>query len=48
MYVCIYLECKWGRGAEREGEIENPKSGLCAVSMEPDSGLELTDHEIMT
>ena len=37
------------RGAEREGDIESEAgSGLRTVSTEPDVGLELTDHEIMT
>ena len=34
---------------EREGDTEfETGSGLCAVSPEPDVGLELTDREIMT
>ena len=38
-----------GGGAEREGETESEAgSRLGAVSTEPDMGLELTDHEIMT
>ena len=38
----------WG-GAEREGDTESKAgSRLCAVSTQPDAGLELTDHEIMT
>ena len=38
-----------GGGAEREGDTESEAdSGLQAVSTEPDAGLELTDHEIMT
>ena len=37
------------RGAEREGDTESEAgSRLQAVSTEPDVGLELTDHEIMT
>ena len=38
----------WG-GAEREGDTE-PEAGsrLQAVSTEPDMGLKLTNHEIMT
>ena len=36
----------------RERETQNPKqtpgSRLQAISTEPDTGLELTDHEIMT
>ena len=36
-------------GAEREGDGESEAgSRLSAVSTEPDEGLELTDHEIMT
>ena len=38
-----------GGGAEREGDTEcEAGSGLRAVSTEPDAGLELTSHEIMT
>ena len=42
-----------GRGAERERERERENeseagSRLRAVSTEPDAGLELTNHEIMT
>ena len=41
-------ECRWG-GAEREGDTESEAgSRLWAVSTEPEVGLELTDHEIMT
>ena len=38
-----------GGGAEREGDTE-PEAGprLWAISPEPDSGLELTDLEIVT
>ena len=41
---------RMGRGgAEREGDTEpEAGSGLRAVSTEPDAGLELTDHEIVT
>ena len=36
-------------GAEAEGDTESePGSRLCVVSTEPDVGLELTNHEIMT
>ena len=36
-------------GAKREGDTESEAgSRLRAVSIEPDAGLELTDHEIMT
>ena len=38
-----------GGGSEREGDTESETgSRLQAVSTEPDAGLELTDHEIMT
>ena len=37
------------RGAEREGDTESEAdSRLQAVSTEPDTELELTDHEIVT
>ena len=36
-------------GEEREGDTESEAgSGLQAVSTEPDAGLELKSHEIMT
>ena len=36
-------------GAEREGDAESEAgSRLWAVGTEPDAGLELTNHEIMT
>ena len=38
-----------GGGSEREGDTESEAgSGLRAVSTEPDVGLELTDHKIVT
>ena len=38
-----------GVGAEREGDTESEAgSTLQAVSTEPDAGLELMNHEIMT
>ena len=38
-----------GGGAEREGDTESETgSRLQAISPEPDTGLELTDREIMT
>ena len=38
-----------GGGAEREGDTESEAgSRLRAISPEPDAGLELTDHEIVT
>ena len=42
-------ECKWGKGRERERDTESEAdSRLCAVSAEPDAGLEPTNREIMT
>ena len=38
--------CEQGRGRERRRE--RIPSRLCTVSMEPDAGLELMNHEIMT
>ena len=38
-----------GRGAERDGDTESEAgSRLRAASTEPDAGLELANHEIMT
>ena len=38
-----------GGGAERDGDTESEAgSGLQAVSTEPSTGLEPTNHEIMT
>ena len=38
-----------GGGTEREGDTESEAgSRLQAVSTKPDTGLELTNHEIMT
>ena len=38
-----------GGGSEREADAESETgSRLRAVSTEPDAGLKLTDHEIMT
>ena len=38
-----------GKGAKREGDTEcKAGSRVRAVSTEPDAGLELTNHEIMT
>ena len=44
LFVClfIYLEHASGEGTEREGESQ------AETSAEPDAGLELTNHEIMT
>ena len=33
---------------QRERKRERLPSRLCAVSVEPDAGLDLTSHEIMT
>ena len=46
-------EHEWGRGRERERDRERETeskvgSRLRAVSTEPDVGLELMNHEIMT
>ena len=42
-------ECEQGRGKEIEGDTESKAgSRLRAVSTEPDTGLELTNHEIVT
>ena len=41
------IEHKWGNGQRGDTESE-AGSRLRAVSTEPDAGLELTNHEIMT
>ena len=41
-----YLFIIWVRGKEKEGRERNP-SRLCATSVEPDAGLDLTNSEIM-
>ena len=42
-------ECKQGRSTERDGDTESEAdSGLWAVSTQPNAGLELTSHEIMS
>ena len=48
--LCIYFERDRAReGAEREGDTElEAGSRLCAVSTEPDAGLELPNCKIMT
>ena len=39
----------WGGEGQREGDTESEAgSGLWAVITEPDAGLELMDHKIMT
>ena len=57
MYVCMFIfdrqrkrqSMSGGRGRERERETQNLKQAPgSAVSAEPDTGLELTNHEIMT
>ena len=47
MYFETEKERKLGRGRERERERERILSRLYTISTEPDSGLELTNHEIM-
>ena len=39
-------ECTWVRG--RGGGRESQAGSVCTISVEPDAGLELTNHEIMT
>ena len=40
---------EWGRGRERDGDTGSEAgSRLPAVSTEPDAGLELMNHEIMS
>ena len=52
--MCIYFwdrerQSMSGGGVEREGDTESEAgSRLWAVSTEPDAGLQLTNHEIMT
>ena len=53
MFIFLFLgqrETEHERGgADREGDTESETgSRLCAVSPEPDAGLELTDCEIVT
>ena len=40
--------CKCVGWEQRERERERIPSRLCNINEEPDVGLELTDHEIMT
>ena len=42
------MDSKWGRGREREREGERIPSRLHAVSAEPNVGLELRNHAMMT
>ena len=51
-FSCFFIferetECEQGRGREGDTELE-AASRICAVSTEPDVGLEPTSHEIMT
>ena len=39
------MHTSWGGGTERGERIP---SRLCVVSAEPDAGLDLTNHEIVT
>ena len=56
MLICFWVreskwasEHAWGKGREKEGDTESGVgSRLRAVSTEPEAGLELTNHEIMT
>ena len=49
MWILRNLTETHGGGAEREGDTESETgSRLRAISPEPDAGLELMDHEIMT
>ena len=50
--LCVFeraTELEWGKGSERQGDTES-KAGSRprAVRTEPDAGLELMNHEIMT
>ena len=59
-FVCLFLffsvylflrerQSVSGVGAEREGDTESEAgSRPQAISIEPEAGLELTDHEVMT
>ena len=48
--MLIYFEREHAgvRKGQREKERERIPSELCAVGAEPDLGLDLTNHEIMT
>ena len=48
IYLFIVRERESVRRAGAETEGERTPSRLCTVSTEPDVGLELTNHEIMT
>ena len=46
--MCIYLGRERAGAGEREGERERIPSRLCAMSAEPQAGLDLVNREIMT
>ena len=48
MYVLIYLLGERESGRERERERERIPSRLHVVSAEPNAGLKVPNHEIMT
>ena len=48
MFIYFERECEQGRSRERERERETILSRLCAVSTEPDVGLNLMNAETMT
>ena len=48
MYLFILRERVSGRGSERQGERERIPSRLSTVSAEPNVGLKLTNHEVLT
>ena len=48
LFILKERELKNRGGAEREGERERIPCRIFTVSKEPDAGLELMNHEIMT
>ena len=53
IFECTHVRASGRRAerefqAERERETDRIRSRLCAVSAEPNKGLDLTNHEIMT
>ena len=44
----LFLRERGRGGAEREGDRRSEAGSVCAHSSEPNVGLELTNHEIMT
>ena len=48
LFILRERDRKYGRGRERQRERERIPSRLCAVSAEPDVGLDPTNHEVMT